>query len=445
MVRANQKPVTTTLEVDKFIVSAQSLISETSTKFGDRVRTEKLLEAIHRMEGCKTELVSLVSEETGKSLQLSISEFDAAVQYTKMLCYGTLGEGGYLTSSNKQEKSVEIKSAPFGLALLITAYNTPLPNLFWKLAPSFLAGNYSLFCPSPHVYSSAKKVIDLFHASGITPEEISVTDGNPQIADYASRRPEFRLISFTGSVEVGKKVSSNCSQSYPKLILELGGVNPTIIGSTSSVLEATKAALTSAFSNGGQRCAAGSIVICTDSSFPEFENCIEELKNSKDFRSELQLINTPLISEASTTKHIDYLNRVRKDGGVVTELGEFSNEKSIKPALVREIRSNSSLSFEEVFSPILRIFRASDIREAIDLANRSPLRLTAAFWTDSLSEARLANEQLSYGLVNLNGFTFGSEPNFPFGGLGLSGNGSRDAGYFAPREYAQTIVRTIRT
>jgi acyl-CoA reductase-like NAD-dependent aldehyde dehydrogenase len=435
--------LTSTNEIDEFVRRADNAYRTSLDEFGSRVRVEKFLHALDMVEANKHEICQLVCDETGKSMQLSQSEFSAALTFGRMLCYATMGQVGYVTTSSSIKKSVTIKRHSLGPALLVCAYNTPLPNLMWKLAPSFLAGNYSLVCPSPYVARSARTFVSLLSQAGIVNEEISVTNGDPILSEYATGLPQFRLISFTGSRQIGERVSKKSSANFPKLILELGGVNPIVIGSTSNLSSAAEASLISAFSNGGQRCAAGSLVLCRESEFLAFNQEITSLCQRPDFIETVQSINTPLISAAARERHHKFLDDVVESGAAVEVLSGMADGAATEPVLVRGLTSTSNLAHSELFSPVLRIIKVANLEESVEFANMTDLRLTAAIWTESIYEYADLMGRMKVGLINLNSFTFGSEPNFPFGGLGMSGNGSRDAGFSALEEYSQTVVRTV--
>jgi alpha-ketoglutaric semialdehyde dehydrogenase len=430
-------------EVDNFLSNANQAHLKSRGKFASRSRVEAFLKGVDVVDSKRDLINRKVMEETGKSQALANSEFDAALSFARQTAYACFATVGATINSAVEGKYVSVDRVPFGPAVLISSYNTPLPNLFWKLAPSYLAGNISLICPSAHVAGSAALVLECLFEGGVPQDQASLTDGAIASAEAAVKSRFTKLISFTGSNRVGQIIARDSAQHHPKLILELGGTNPLIVLPSANLLLAAEAALLSAFSNGGQRCAAGSIALVQDSVYEEFSEILGDKLTSPDFLAKITEINTPLVSPEARAAHQDFLARAMQQGANAEYLDTDDSGSSSVPVILSGFRDALVACSSEVFSPILRMVKFSQAQDAATFANSLPLRLTSAVWTDRNSELNFFRERLDFGLINFNGPTFGAEPNFPFGGMGGSGNGSRDAGFNALESYSQSMIWTM--
>lgn len=443
MVTLDTSPISSTQEMDAFFQSRPSRPNSRDDGFASSRRSAIVGRFIELLKENRRAIVELTISETGKSDRLAQNEFDAALRFARLCQASSEHTVGALLRSIDDSKHVQLQFVPSGIALLISAFNTPLPNIFWKLMPSFMAGNRSILCPSPHVSRSAEFVVRCLWEAGASHLEVAVTSGDPALAEYGSRSASVNLISFTGSNRVGKLVSSNSSLNHPRLILEMGGTNPTIVFPASDPSLAARSCLISAFSNGGQRCASGSIALVHEDVFDDFREALLELANDSQFTSLIDEENTPLIDGTALKRHEEFLQKSADLGLEVHSIASSFRSDAI-PSIVWGVDEAPSLCSQELFSPILRVVRLKDSQELLEFANGLPLRLTSSVWTEKIEDWMSAIQELDFGLINLNGPTFGAEPNFPFGGMGSSGNGSRDAGFDAVKNYAQTRIWTMR-
>ncbi len=443
MVTQTQGLISTPSGVKAFFETLDFEQEPFAVRFASRNRVQRWISGVEILNTKKDEIITLVCQETGKSTGLAEAEFQAAVSFALLTANACLGEVGAQLRSAQTRKSVTLGRVPLGDAILISSYNTPLPNLLWKLAPSYLAGNKSLVCPSPHVFESTKRALECFYEGGVSDSDVAFTNGDPSLAEFATKVDSVRLVSFTGSNSVGKQISRNCADNHPKLILEMGGTNPLVILPSANISKAAEAVAQSAISNGGQRCAAGTIVLAHSAIVKELRDELILKLESHPFASQLADQNTPLISDFARNKHDLFIESQRQAGATVSLFPAAAKSGSTTPALVENIKDMLQVCSEELFSPVIRFMEVKTTQEAIHYANSLPLRLTAAVWTNNLSDLKVAEENLEFGLINFNGPTFGSEPNFPFGGMGRSGNGTRDAGFGALEEYSQTRIWTM--
>lgn len=433
-------PLTSKQELEEAILIADSN-KKNIRDLGIYKRAQLLMEASRTLEDNSEFISNLVRLETGKSIQMARAETKTAIEFMKNLAGASVFQDGISIPSNNPRKSIYTRKIPFGLAALITSFNTPMPNFAWKFAPSFLAGNISFIKPSEFTSLSAFNTVKLLIASGIPSEALFLCLGDKTTGE-ALVDSNVNLLSFTGSYLTGIAIANNPSGKLRKNILELGGSNPFILCKSGDIDKAIPFILQSAFSNAGQRCASGSRVIVHAD---QYQVLVDKLM------SELSKVTIgvgdscffgPLIDEKAVLKAGKYLSELNNLGiqykqlGIVEDLGL----NLFQPTLVLAEESRNDLLFEEVFSPILRIFKFNQIDDAIKIANNANYGLTAAIWTNEQVEEYELIQNVNAGVININGFTHGAEFQFPFGGLKSSGNGTRETGIDSLSEYSELQV-----
>jgi len=255
--------------------------------------------------------------------------------------------------------------------------------------------------------------------------------------------PDVNLVSFTGSVEVGRQIAQRAGARLAKVCLELGGKNPLVVCDDADLDRAAQAAALSAFSNAGQRCAAGSRIIAFASVYDRFRQLLVEktekmrvgVRDEDDFG--------PVINEEALRRILLEISRARERGAKVLAGGrrltgpEHDGGYYLAPTILEDLSPDDPASCAELFGPVTALYRARNFEEALALANRSPFGLTASIHTASIHRAMTFLARVQSGVAIVNGPTYGSEPHMPFGGLKQSGNGTREAGREALDVYSE--------
>lgn len=403
-------------------------------------KSEILYRAADLLFERRNQLSELVRLETGKSESDAISEVAAALNFCRMIAsYGRRSVGEILPSAISN-RLVLNRRVEFGIAGLIVSYNTPLPNYAWKVFPALMGGNVVILKPSEYTSLSASLFSNILMEAGLPEDVLQVIIGDKSTAEIIAKS-EIDLLSFTGSVEAGTNLSQINKGFFRKEIFELGGSNPIIVLRDSDIGKAAFATINSAFSNSGQRCAAGSIVYVQKDISDSFKEILNEVAFDYLEKNDIGC----LITEKSAAKYHKYLEDCRSENAKVFEI---KNPKkyhlAVNPSIVFGLNSHSKLSSVELFAPCIRYFEFEDIDSCLYEINRNTYALTAAVWSSDISLSHKVANSLHVGLVNINGPTFGSEPQFPFGGFRFSGNGMKDAGDSAILEYTSTkIVSTF--
>jgi alpha-ketoglutaric semialdehyde dehydrogenase len=376
-------------------------------------------------------IAGLVATETGKSKKDALGETDAAIE----MGFFVAGEGrrfyGQTTTSAAPNKAAMVIRQPLGVAGLIIAANTPMANVAWKAFPALLCGNAAIMKASEDTPLSA-------WAFGAIAREAGVPDGvyntihgfGEEAGAPLVEHPDVAVVSFTGSCEVGRWIAETAGRRLAKVCLELGGKNPLIVCDDADLQTAVTWTLGSAFSNAGQRCAAGSRIIVFDAVYEEFKAMLVEATT----RLKVGTADTddygPVINEQQMNNMLSSVQRAKAAGAAVLTGGQRVGREGffVAPTIVEHVGANDEISRSELFGPITCLYRVTGFEEAIAIANDSPFGLTASIHTRNIHRAMTFIGRIQAGVAVVNGGTYGSEPHMPFGGLKQSGNGWREAG-----------------
>jgi aldehyde dehydrogenase (NAD+) len=384
------------------------------------------------IRGRRDEVSELVAAETGKSLDAARGETDAAVEMGFFLA----GEGrrfyGRTTTASMPHRQVMSIRQPLGVAGLLTSFNTPLPNVAWKVFPAVLCGNACVLKPSEHTPASAHAFVTACREVGLPDGVLNVVHGlGPEAGAALVEHPQVDLVSFTGSAATGRWINETAGRRLAKVCLELGGKNALVVCDDADLAGAVRWAIASAFSNAGQRCASASRIVVFDSVYDEFR--ARFLAEASDYDP------GPVIS-------VDALERLVAAGAERLDRPGYW----IAPTMLEDVAPDADVSCAELFGPVTILYRVRDFDEAVALVNDSPYGLTAAIHTASVHRAMRFAELAQAGVVVVNGGTHGSEPHMGFGGVKESGTGWREAGVealdvYSDWKYVNMITDPART
>jgi alpha-ketoglutaric semialdehyde dehydrogenase len=398
----------------------------TAVERGDLVREIAL--ALHER---REEASELVAAETGKPLELALGETDAAVEMGLFVA----GEGrrsyGRTTTASMAHRTVLTVRQPLGVAGLLISFNTPLPNVAWKVFPAVFCGNAAVLKPSEHTPASAWLFARIAHECGLPPGVLNVVQGlGAEAGAPLVEHPDVDLVSFTGSSATGRWIAEAAGRRLAKVCLECGGKNALVVCDDADLDGAVRWAVASAFSNAGQRCAAASRIVVFDAVYEQFrEGIVAEAR---------ALEPEPVIGEESLERMLAALGRARDGGATVLAGGERLDRAGwyLAPTVVEGVAPEAELSCTELFGPVTILYRVAGLEEALSVVNDSPYGLTAAVHTASVHRAMRFAEKAQAGVVVVNGGTHGSEPHMGFGGVKQSGTGWREAGVEALDVYS---------
>jgi aldehyde dehydrogenase (NAD+) len=244
------------------------------------------------------------------------------------------------------------------------------------------------------------------------------------------------MISFTGSIEVGREIAAYCGREGKRLHLEMGGKNAIIVLDDADLDLALEGAVWSAFGTSGQRCTAASRLIVHERVVSSFADQL--LARAKALRLGDGLDPAtdvgPVVNRPQLEKVQSYMEVARREGAVIATGGARAAGNGLErgyffqPTVFLDVRPDMRVAQEEIFGPVTDVITCTDLDEAVAINNNVPYGLVTSVYTRDVSKAFRAIERITTGMVYVNAGTIGAEVHLPFGGTRGTGNGHREAG-----------------
>ena len=395
----------------------------------------------------KEELGELLSREEGKTRPEGIGEVMRAAQIFDFFAGEVVRQSGEKIASVRPGIDVEITREPLGVIGLITPWNFPIAIPAWKIAPALAFGNCVVIKPAEIAPASAHALAGIIQRAGVPEGVFNLVMGKGSVVGEALvNHPDVAAISFTGSVETGKRIAANCAQRLAKVQLEMGGKNPLVVLDDADLGTAVDCALNGAFFSTGQRCTASSRLVVQKGIHNAFVDALVEkmqaLKVDNALTEGTQM--GPVVDQAQLDQDLKYLDVGRGEGAKLAWGGERLNRATqgfyLQPALFTETDNAMRINREEIFGPIASVIAVDDYEQALAVANDTAFGLSAGICTGSLKHASHFKRHSQAGMVMVNLPTAGVDYHVPFGGRKGSSYGSREQGRYAAEFY--TTVKT---
>lgn len=407
-------------------------------------RGQILLNLAAAMKHHAAELERCITREAGKPPQDAAGEVAAAIQVGEYFAgEGMRLYGRSLTSGMPGKYSHTVRQ-PRGVVALIVPANMPLANIAWKVFPALVCGNSVVLKSAEDAPLTAWTFLRLAREAGIPDGVLNLLHGRGDPAGAALVADErVTTVSFTGSSRVGRAIAAVAGQRLARVSLELGGKNPLVVCDDADLEQAVRWALLSAFSNAGQRCAAGSRVLVFEGVYEAFRERFVAGARALRLGVEPGCDLGPLINRRQQQAVIETIAEAGRQGGRILcgggapQAAALAAGAYLEPTIVEDLPPGARLACEEVFAPVATLHRVASLSQALELANATPYGLTAAIHTRSVDRAMWFAQRVRSGVANVNLGTYGSEPHMPFGGFGASGNGSREPGVEALDVYSE--------
>ncbi len=418
----------------------------------------RVIAAIGRLVEANAEtLAHLVTREVGKP----IAEARGEVQEIVDTCDFFLGEGrrlyGQTVPSEMPDKQLFTFRVPVGVAAVITAGNFPVAVPSWYLVPALLTGNAVVWKPAEYAAACADAMARIFIAGGLPEGLLSVVhaDGPATFDGLEAALGEglVNKVGFTGSVEVGRRIGELCGRHVQSPCLELGGKNPMVVTPSADLDLAVEGALFGGFGTAGQRCTSLGTIIVHASVHDEFRRRLHAaVLNAPVGDPREDVVMGPLISQRFADRYEEYLSwigphhtpygsnsigRIGESNPRTAFVGDASSGLYYHPVIVDGVGPDDALFLRETFGPIVGVTTYETFEQAIELANLPGYGLSSAIYTTDPAEAFRFRAGVGAGMVSVNNSTSGAEAHLPFGGNGLSGNGSRQSGVWVLDQFTR--------
>ena len=408
------------------IEAANAAFSEWSVKLA-KERAVILRRWYELQRDHKEDLALIMTSEQGKPLAEARAEVDYAASFTEFYAEEAKRIYGEIIPTSQKSGRMLVLKQPVGVVGAITPWNFPLAMITRKISPALAAGCTVVVKPAPETPLCALALAELAVRAGVPPGVLNVVTGDPEaIGGELTSNPLVRMITFTGSTEVGKLLMRQSAATVKKLSLELGGTAPFIVFDDADVDAAVEGALASKYRNSGQTCVSADRILVQDGIYDSFAGKLaaEVAKLKVGAGTEEGVVQGPLIHEAAIAKvaaHVE--DAVTRGAQVLTGGNRHAlGGTFFEPTVLTEVTSDMTIAQEETFGPVAPLFRFRDEDEAVALANGTPYGLAAYFYTRDLSRSWRVAEALEYGMIGVNEGIISSEL-APFGGVKESGQG----------------------
>lgn len=369
----------------------------------------------------------VISKETGKPLWESkaevaamIHKVDISITAQKNRCKPIIQEHKGATSYTRYK--------PLGVAAVFGPFNFPGHLPTGHIIPALLAGNTVVFKPSELTPLVGETLIKIWKKAGLSEGMIALVQGGKETGIALANNEDINALLFTGSWKTGKFLAELMGKRPEILLaLEMGGNNPLIVSKITDPKAAAYTILLSSYLTAGQRCTCTRRLILPKGALGD-QVCEELLQWISQITIGLYTDHPepfmgPVISNQATEALLASQSHLIEIGGKPLRIMERRKEKSpfLSPGLI-DMTGIKSPPDEELFGPLLQIYRVKNFEEAIDEANNTRYGLIASLLSEDEEEYRYFYKQSKSGLINWNAPSTGASSKAPFGGIGRSGN-----------------------
>ena len=386
------------------------------------------------------DLALIMTAEQGKPLTESRGEVAYGVSFIEWAAEEGKRLYGEIVPSPFVDARIHVLRQPVGVVAAITPWNFPNAMITRKAGPALAAGCAIVVKPAEDTPLSALALAELAARAGIPAGVFNVITGDaPSIGAALTASPDVRMLSFTGSVEVGRLLMRQCADTVKKVSLELGGNAPFIVFDDADLDAAMEGALMSKYRNTGQTCVCANRIMVQAGVYDAFaEKLAEKVKEMKvGVGTEEGVSQGPLINEQALQKVERLVSDAREKGARVLTGGRRHalGGTFYEPTVICDITPEMEITREEIFGPVAPLMRFETEEEAIRLANDTPYGLAAYFYARDVGRVVRVSEALEYGIVGVNRGIVSTEV-APFGGVKESGLG-REGGRHGVEEFTE--------
>ena len=412
-------------------------------------RAAILFKVLQLIEERGDELARSITIEEGKPIGDAMGEVKRSMNITEYAA----GEGrrmfGNTTPSELPNTVAYTSRRPLGVVGIITPWNFPLAIPAWKIAPALICGNTLVFKPASATPMTAVALTKIFEDAGLPPGVLNLVTGpGGSVGNTIVDHPDVSGVSFTGSTEVGTALYTRATQTLKKVQAEMGGKNAVIVLEDADMDSALGGIVQGAFGSTGQRCTATSRVVVQESVYDAFMTELIERTSKLTVGDGLDpaMDIAPLSSQSQFNTVMEYIGIGAEEGATIayggnprTE-GDLDEGYYVEPTIFTNVDTNMRIAQEEIFGPVLTVFKAADLEEAVSITNNVKFGLSSSIYTMDIPQAFRYIDTVETGIVHVNSPTLGGEVHLPFGGMKESGVGTREQGTEAINFFTEPVT-----
>lgn len=411
-------------------------------------RAEILYNVVAIMRSRREELAKILTLEAAKPLSASLSELDrtiATYQFAAEAAKQSTGETVPMDAAPGVDGRIGFtKRIPIGVVSAITPFNFPFNLVAHKLGPAFAVGNTVVLKPATQTPLSSIVMAEIFKQAGLPDGCLQIVTGSgSELSDTLVTHPHVKKVTFTGSGAVGLKLKEKVG--LRKITLELGSNAGLIIEPSAPIEKIIKRAVGGAFGFAGQVCISLQRIYVHQDIYEEFTKSFvaETEKLVVGDPAHIDTDVSAMINPSEVERIQKWIEEAKAQGAVVATGAQFT-ERTLKPTVMTNVKTDMRIICEETFAPIVSIIPYATLDEAIGLVNNSTLGLNAGIYTNVLTDALRAADELQAGSVIINDIPTFRIDNMPYGGVKMSGYGLEGIKY-AVEEMTDLKFITIKT
>lgn len=394
--------------------------------------------AMEALENNRDDIIELLAIESGKVWLASSIEIESTLDL--MDVSAELRAETQKDESNIVGKENIVKRDPVGVVGVITPWNFPLYLSMRAVAPALALGNSVVLKPDEHTpITGGLLIAHLFEIAGLPSGVLNVVSGyGSEIGDAVSSHSVPRVISFTGSTEVGQRVARLAAENFAKPSLELGGNNVHLVTDEADLDLAASSGAFASFTHQGQVCISINRHLVHESLYDEYVDRLVDHAQSLTVGDPRESKHTlgPLINETQRDEVVKFI-RTAVDEGATLQTGGGYDELFVEPTVLSEVTPDMAVSCNEHFGPVAPVLPFETDEEAIRIANDTEYGLSGAVHSQDIDRARQIADELETGSVHVNDQPMNVGTTAPFGGVKNSGFG-RFNGEWVRDEFTQT-------
>ena len=414
--------------------AAQKIWSRT----GLEARQTILMQIGNALMARADELGELLSREEGKPRAEGRGEVYRAGQFFTYYAAEVLRQIGDNADSVRPDIEIDVRRDPVGVVAVVSPWNFPTATAVWKIAPALAFGNAIIWKPANLVPASAVALAEIIASTDLPAGLFNLVMGaGSSIGDALVTSAAIDAITFTGSVETGRRIAAGAIANMTRMQMEMGSKNALAVMDDADIDLAVACAVNGAYGGTGQKCTASSRIIVHDAVHDQFVDKMLAVTKALQVGHALEEGTQigPVVSDTQLAENLDYVALAKSEGGEILCGGERLSLAHdgfyMAPCLVAGTQNDWRVNREEMFAPIACIMRAGSYDEALNIVNDTPFGLTAGIITKSLARASHFRRNADTGCVMVNLPTAGTDYHVPFGGRGDSSYGPREQGQYA--------------
>jgi succinate-semialdehyde dehydrogenase/glutarate-semialdehyde dehydrogenase len=407
-----------------------------------RERGEILRKAFELLTRENERFAKLITIENGKSLADSRGEVAYAAEFFRWYAEEAVRNLGEISKAPSSGARIVVQHRPAGIAVLVTPWNFPAAMATRKIGPALAAGCPIILKPASETPLTALALVPVLEQAGVPAGIVNVLPSRRSGAVVGALLQDLRVrvVSFTGSTEVGRKLLHAAADNVVRPVMELGGNAPFIVFDDADIDAAVEGAMIAKMRNMGEACTAANRFYVHASVHDEFARKFTERMRALKLGHGLEdgVALGPLVNADTRDKVSELVDDAVKKGAKVLAGGKAPDGKGyFYPATVlTDVPDSATMIREEIFGPVASIQKFKDADEVIAKANATEYGLVAYLYTRDLNRGMQVSERLDFGMVGLNRGIV-SDPAAPFGGMKQSGIG-REGAHEGIREYLET-------